>query len=208
MKEVTAKQRVHNRIKRASKGTLFIVQDFLDIASRASAKATLNELVKMDKLERVYNGIFLKPRINRKFNLNIPPTTFEIASEIARKNHQTIVPANNTALNILGFSTQVPVVEEYVTDGPTRSITLPSGQTLLFKHSGKKTYVHTGNIKLDLSIEVLQHIKFSDTVDEIQLLKKISNFLSPIELQQLKTVSKFTTAALSRRIRRIEEFLS
>ena len=71
--------------------------------------------------------------------LNAPanPDPDAIARAIARAHGLTILPEGNTALNLLGLSTQVPAQWQYFSDDPTKSIHW-SGGVIAFKHRANK----------------------------------------------------------------------
>lgn len=145
-------EKIRNRIKRYPKGKLFILNDFIDIADRDTAKVEINKLVKENILRRVYNGIYLKPRINKRLNMEVPPSHYDIVKQIARKNNQQITPYGNTALNLAGLSTQVPATLEYATDGPSRTIQLTPGPVVNFKHVGKKSFFENNDSNFTINI--------------------------------------------------------
>lgn len=61
----------------------------------------------------------------------------QVANAIARNFGWHIAPCGDTALNLLGLSTQVPAVWQYVSDGPYREYTVGNLQ-LKFKHTSNK----------------------------------------------------------------------
>ena len=61
----------------------------------------------------------------------------QVAKAIARNFGWNIAPCGDTALNLLGLSTQVPAVWQYVSDGPYREYTVGNLQ-LKFKHTSNK----------------------------------------------------------------------
>lgn len=57
----------------------------------------------------------------------------EVADAIARKYNWTIAPSGNTALNLLGLSTQVPAKWTYISDGRYASFNVGKAR-IEFKH--------------------------------------------------------------------------
>jgi hypothetical protein len=162
---VSVSGKIKNRVKRLESGRMVIINDFLDISDRDTAKLIINRLVKEGVLNRAYNGVYYKPKINKLFNLEVPPTDYIILKNIARKNNQHIVAAGNTALNLVGLSTQVPMIYEYITDGPSRTVTLKSGLQNHLRHSGTKKFFE--NDEVNLTFEILSYLDDDDIDDQV-----------------------------------------
>lgn len=60
-----------------------------------------------------------------------------VAKALARSYHWTIAPCGNTALNLLGLSTQVSAVWSYISDGPYKTYEW-NNTNLEFKHRTNK----------------------------------------------------------------------
>lgn len=90
----------------------------------------------------------------------------ELARAIARDQNWTIGPKGDAALNILGFSTQVPAIYSYITDGPSKKIEY-EGITILFNKRSNKNI--TGNsYKTILIIEAIRSLGQNNMNDEIR----------------------------------------
>jgi hypothetical protein len=157
---VSVAEKIRSRIKRFKQGQLFILNDFLDISDKDATKLVISRMVKEGVLKRAYNGVYYKPKINMLLNMEVPPSDYAILTNIARKNNQHLVPAGNTALNLVGLSTQIPVIYEYITDGPSRTIRLESGLENRLKHSGTKKFFR--NDEVNLTFEVLTYLDDAD----------------------------------------------
>lgn len=196
--------KIRRRIKRAKQGHFFILNDFLDIADRDLAKVQLNQFVNEGVLKRSYHGVYQKPKVNKKFNLDVPPTVHEIISQIARKNNQQVVPAGDTALNFLGLSTQVPVTYEYLTDGPSRKIKISETQTVKLKHSGTKTFVK-GDIDTAMIIGAL-NLSPAEEFDEKQF-EILAKQLGQKRYQRLSKAAKKSTQKTRHLVDRIGDYV-
>ncbi|WP_270659850.1 DUF6088 family protein [Enterococcus thailandicus] len=179
----TGFEKIKNKIKRAPKGTLFILADFshLDI-SYNTLKELIRRLVKSGDLVLVYRGIYQKPKFNTTLNRNVPASPSEIASTYARKNNWHIVASGDTALNQLGLTTQVPNTYQYKSSGPNREITLKNGQKIQFK-SVLQREIGMNSLSA-LVIEALKAIG-ENQVNEADL-KIIKSKLSTDQLKQLR----------------------
>ena len=128
---------VRVRIENASPGDIFIPADFSDLAEARKITMCLSRLHEDGTLEKVKRGVYMKPRYSQLLNRSVPPREDAVAKAIARNYGWTIVPCGDTALNLLGLSTQVPAVWQYVSDGPYREYTI-GNRALKFKHSANR----------------------------------------------------------------------
>lgn len=92
-------------------------------------------------------------------NKHVYPSPVKIAESIARAFVWDIYPSENTALNIVGLSTQVTNVYEYLSDGPYRK----------YKYRGKEiSFKNTVNKKLRLESNELVYLVTA--IDHLWLL--------------------------------------
>ncbi len=131
------KQEILNKIKNFESNQVFIASDFFDIAGYQTVRSSLNRLVKDKVIIRVMKGIYFKPKYIELIKEYESPSANEVANAIARKYNWTIAPSGNTALNLLGLSTQVPAKWTYVSDGRYASFTF-SNATIEFKHRSNR----------------------------------------------------------------------
>ena len=108
---------IRNRIKKAQPGTIYVAVDFVNISDKANINAYLAVLAEEGVLFRVLRGVYYKPNYNELLQEHVAPDTNKVAQAIARNYGWTIVPSGDTALNMLGLSTQVPSVYIYASDG-------------------------------------------------------------------------------------------
>jgi hypothetical protein len=69
-------------------------------------------------IRRVIRGVYDKPKYSTLLQEYSAPNPNEIADALARNYSWTIAPTGNTALNLLGLSTQVPANWSYISSGP------------------------------------------------------------------------------------------
>ncbi|MBQ8996686.1 hypothetical protein IJ095_01490 [Candidatus Saccharibacteria bacterium] len=98
-----------------------------------TVRQCLNRLESQGKIKRIITGIYYSPRFNELLNEVISPSISKTAEAIARKNNWSIVPDGETALNILGLSTQVPSQWRYASSGPNTEYDI-YGVALSFYH--------------------------------------------------------------------------
>ena len=126
------KQEILNRIDKFESNKAFIASDFFDIAGYDTVRSTLNRLAKDKEIIRIMKGIYYKPEYIELIGEYEAPSVNEVANAIARKYNWTIAPSGNTALNLLGLSTQVPAKWTYISDGRYASFSFGNA-TIEFK---------------------------------------------------------------------------
>jgi len=144
-----------NKIKKAKRGSLFFVEDFLNFGnSKAIAKA-LERLFNKGEISRVARGIYV--RFEKDPILGpVKPGAEAIAKAIAKRDKARIVPTGALALNALGLSTQVPMNVVYLTDGAARRINIGK-RKIIFKKASPKNLTSIGDIS-GLAIQALKEI--------------------------------------------------
>ena len=130
-------QEVRERVLAAEDGSIIITSDFADIADANTVRSALYRLVQNGDLRRILNGIFEKPKFSRLLNEYVAVDPDAVAKALARSYHWTIAPCGNTALNLLGLSTQVTAVWSYISDGPYKTYSW-NNTKLEFKHRTNK----------------------------------------------------------------------
>ena len=130
-------QEIRDRVLDAEESSIFTTSDFADIADANTVRSALHRLVQSETLRRVLNGIYEKPKYSKLLNEYVAPDPDEVAKALARSYHWTIAPCGNTALNMLGLSTQVPAVWSYISDGPYKTYEWDS-TGIEFKHRTNK----------------------------------------------------------------------
>lgn len=165
---------IQERIFNAEDGTIFINSDFADITDADTIRRNLNRQIEKGNLRRVLNGIYEKPKYSSFLKEYIAPDPNMVANTIARSFGWTISPSGNTALNLLGLSTQVPTTWTYVSDGPYREFTLDN-ITIKFKHRTNKEITGLSYITL-LVIQALKTIGKDNITDSVilHLSKRLS----------------------------------
>ncbi len=158
-------QKLRERILLAEEGTVFVSSDFADIADNTSIRQGLKRLCQNGDIRRVIRGVYEKPKYSALLEECVATDPNQIAIALARNYRWSISPCGNTALNLLGISTQVPSLWSYVSDGPYKTYELDS--TLLeFKHRANREI--TGNSYMtNLVIHALKTIGKSNVTPKI-----------------------------------------
>lgn len=163
-------QKIRERIENSVDGTIFTTADFVDIAEKNTIRQNMLRLVNEGVIRRIINGVYVKPHFSNLLGEYIAPDPNAVAEAIAKSYHWTIAPNGNTALNLLGLSTQVPATWSYISDGPYRKYEW-SNTVIEFKHRTNKEV--TG-----LSYMTVLLIQALKTLGKDNITQDTINFLS------------------------------
>ena len=164
-------QEIRARILAAEDGAVFVAPDFADIADTATIRQGLKRLYQSGIIRRIIRGIYEKPKYSKLLDEYVAADPDAVAKALARCYHWTIAPCGNTALNLLGLSTQVTAVWSYISDGPYKTYEWNSTK-LEFKHRTNKEI--TGlSYMTSLVIQALKTLgRINVTPEIIQTLSK------------------------------------
>ena len=172
-------QEIRARILAAEDGAVFVASDFADIADTATIRQGLKRLSQSGIIRRIIRGVYEKPKYNKLLDEYVAADPNAVAKALARSYHWTIAPCGNTALNLLGLSTQVTAVWSYISDGPYKTYEWNSTK-LEFKHRTNKEI--TGlSYMTSLVIQALKTLGRTNVTPEI--IQKLSKKLSEDEKQ-------------------------
>ena len=172
-------QEIRARILAAEDGAVFVAPDFADIADTATIRQGLKRLYQSGIIRRIIRGIYEKPKYSKLLDEYVAADPDAVAKALARCYHWTIAPCGNTALNLLGLSTQVTAVWSYISDGPYKTYEWNSTK-LEFKHRTNKEI--TGlSYMTSLVIQALKTLGRANVTAEI--IQTLSEKLSEDEKQ-------------------------
>ncbi len=172
-------QEIRDRILNMEDGSIFCTSDFVDIADTNTVRSALHRLVQEGILRRIVNGLFEKPKHSKLLGEYVAADPEAVAKALARNYHWTIAPCGNTALNLLGLSTQVTAVWSYISDGPYKTYEW-NATKLEFKHRTNKEI--TGlSYMTSLVIQALKTLGKTNVTPEI--IQELSGKLSDTEKQ-------------------------
>ncbi len=156
------------KIKKARRGSVFFIEDFLRFGSSMAVGKALERLVEKDEISRVARGMYACLKTHELFG-KVQPTVEEIAKAIAKRDKARITPTGVMALNALGLSTQIPLNIVYLTDGSARTVKIGK-RTIKFKKTSPKNLAAIGTIS-SLVVQALKEIgKDKVTEDEIKII--------------------------------------
>ena len=164
-------QEIRESILSAEEGSVFSTSDFADIADTNTVRSALYRLIQDGTLRRILKGVYEKPKYSKLLDEYVAADPEAVANALARSYHWTIAPCGNTALNLLGLSTQVTAVWSYISDGPYKTYEWNSTK-LEFKHRTNKEI--TGlSYMTSLVIQALKTLGRSNVTPEvIQMLSE------------------------------------
>jgi hypothetical protein len=169
------------KIKKAGRGSLFFSESFTMKGNADAVRKALERLVKKGEIERVANGIYVRPEIDPVIG-KVSPGIDAVVRAIAKRDKARIVPTGIYALNKLGLSTQVPMNVVYLTDGASRKIKV-AGRIVKFKKVSPKNVAAIGAISC-LAIQALRAIgKDKVTGKEIKQIQTMLKKEKPTHLE-------------------------
>ena len=160
------------QIKNNEEGTIFLTEDFAQIANANALRVALYRLVKRGVLYRLASGIYVKPKTSQLLNQIVLPSLNDIAQAIAKRDRARIIPTGSFAMHALGLSEQIPLNVVYYTDGKARKIKIDN-RNITFKKVSPKKLALKGKIS-KLAVLALTEIgKNSVTKSEEDKIVKI-----------------------------------
>ncbi len=199
MKRVIYLNQIEDRIRNSPRGTVFVTSDFADLASSDAANKALLRLEEVGLIRRILFGVYEYPEYNDFLGEHIEPSPDKVARALARKFGWTIVPCGDTALNMLGLSTQVPAVWLYVSDGTYKEYSY-GNTTIQFKRTTNKE-ISKISYKTALVIQSLKALGREAITSEI--IGKIKSVTNAEEKRQMFTEAKYATAWIYKIIKEI-----
>lgn len=174
--------KVSKRIGRWKRGRVFTPKDLLSLGDRAAVDQTLSRLARKGHIRRLAHGIYDVPRISPKLG-PLSPDPDQVARAIARANGHKVQMAGAQAANALGLSMQVPARTEYLTDGPTRQVTLGK-RVVTLRHASPKTLVAPGS----RAGTVVQALRYLGPDEASRAVGHLASTLAPADRKALAQV--------------------
>ena len=190
---------IKKRIMDSPDGSVFTTVDFADVIENSRVGVILSRLEEDGLIRRVIRGIYEKPVYNDFLKEYIAPSPSLVAAALARNFGWTIVPCGDTALNLLGLSTQVPATWSYVSDGTYKEYTYDS-TTIKFKRTTNKE-ISKLSYKTALVVQALKALG-KDNIDDI-VISKLKNDLTDEEKENMLTEAKAATSWVYEYIKQI-----
>ena len=190
---------IKTRIMNSPEGSVFTTVDFADVIENSRVGVILSRLEEDGVIRRVMRGIYDKPVYNDFLKEYIAPSPSLVAEALARNFGWTIVPCGDTALNILGLSTQVPAAWSYVSDGTYKEYTYDN-TTIKFKRTTNKE-ISKLSYKTALVVQALKALG-KDNIDDA-IINKLKNDLTAEEKATALLEAKTATSWIYEYIKQI-----
>lgn len=190
---------IKTRIMNSPEGSVFSTVDFADVIENSRVGVILSRLEEDGVIRRVLRGIYDKPMYNEFLKEYLAPSPSLVAEALARNFGWTIVPCGDTALNILGLSTQVPAAWSYVSDGTYKEYTYDN-TTIKFKRTTNKE-ISKLSYKTALVVQALKALG-KDNIDEA-IINKLKNDLNDEEKSTALLEAKAATSWIYEYIKQI-----
>lgn len=134
---------------------MLVPGDFLDIGSRSAVDLALHRLAKKGTIRRLARGVYDYPEEHPVLGL-LSPKAETVAEALAGRDRTRLQPAGAYAANELGLSEQVPAKAVFLTDGPSRTVTI-GPMTIQLKHTTPKNMAAAGRLS-GLVIQALREL--------------------------------------------------
>lgn len=183
-------------IKGTGRGYVFSAADFSDKFNGATVDWVLSSLVLQNKIRRVIRGVYDFPKYSELLNQYLSPEIDKVAHTLARKFKWRIEPSGDTALYLLGLSTQVPARYVYHSDGPKREYDV-LGNQLEFKKIALKN-IGFKYAESALLVQGFKSLGKDNISAEIiaALKQKIDSKLYPKIIKDTKTVTDWVYSVI------------
>ena len=192
---------IRKRIQESRAGSVFVASDFADITENVKVGVSLSRLEEEGLIKRVMRGVYYKPEYSKLLGENVAPSPNNVAYAIARNFGWSIVPCGDTALNLLGLSTQVPAAWSYVSDGPYKDYSYDN-TIIKFKHTTNKeiskltpkTALVIQALKTlgkdNIRNETIERIKESTTLNERKIMLREAQYATAWIYEAIKLICR------------------
>ena len=194
----TIENKITNKIKKCGRGNFFFASDFVLYGEQKSISKALDRLTDNGFLLRISRGVYYYPKKDKILGLGVLyPTLEDIAEGVAKRDKVRIVPTGLYALNRLGFSTQVPMNVQYLTDGYNKKLTLFNGATIQFKHTSPKNLAFNSKLAMMLTF-AYKTLGKEQITEEIMLRTKelLSNDTNRVVEQDYKLMPAWVSSII------------
>jgi hypothetical protein len=190
--------KVVSRIYGHGRGWVFTKKDLSDCGGSMAVEKALLRLRKKGTVRLLIRGVYDYPRFSRLFDGPASPEASQIAQAIARKFGWSIYPSGETALNLLGLSTQVPAKYVFYSDGPSKKYDWKGGELVFIKRTIKET--SSLSRKTVLVVQALKALGQKNVDQELlsRLTKKLSTKEKSTALREARYVTGWVYDAIQK----------
>lgn len=190
MKRPDYLNQIRGNIERAEAGSVFVSTDFTDIADKKTVNMGLIRLADEGLIKKILFGVYYKPEFSELLCETVAPSPNKVAHALARNFGWSIAPCGDTALNLLGLSTQVSSQWVYVSDGAYKEYSFDN-TVIKFKRTTNKE-ISKLSYKTALTIQALKALG-KDNVSE-QIICRLKKTLGEEDKEKMLTEAKSATS--------------
>jgi hypothetical protein len=172
--------RIARRVKCLPKGQPFSIRRFTGFGTKNAVSKAIARLVNRGELERVYRGIYMRPKPGR-YVARARPNPLQLISLIARQKHLTLQIHGANAVRRFGLSTQMPLIPIYYSNGASQSVFMGKAEVRLI-HAAPMVMQHAGT-EVGVAISALFYLGKDGATPEC--IAAIRKGLSPEDLVTL-----------------------
>lgn len=191
----SSKNQIQKKISKASFGEIFFLDDFSKYGSSDNIRKVLSRLEQEGLVERLAQGIYLKPKKDPLLG-TLYPTTEEIAKQIGQRDKARIAPTGVLALYLLGLSTQVPLKAVYLSDGSQREVKI-GNRTIQFKKTVPKSFAIKDEL-LHLIVQAFKEVGQNKVTEDF--LQKIKPSVLQLDEQVVQKQLKYAPVWIQKQI--------
>lgn len=195
----TIEDKVINRVYGNGRGWAFSKNDFIDLGSASAIDQALSRLAKKQRIRRVMRGLYDYPKYSELLSKELATNMDQVAHALARKFSWNIQVSGNTALNVLGLSSQVPGKYVYLCNAKSCEYQIGQ-QQLIFKKGRLKDmgFKYAESALLVQAIKALDKRKLHSS--EKLLIRK---YFGQREIKWLLKDTRYTTSWIYEQIKDI-----
>ncbi|WP_311772059.1 DUF6088 family protein [Pseudomonas fluvialis] len=146
---------VAQRVRYLPKGQLFSIRRFDGVGTKNAVSKAVARLIKRGELERVYRGVYMRPKAGR-YSASAPPDPWQLINLIAKEKRLSLQIHGADAVRRFGLSTQMPLILIFYTNGASRSVFIGKGEIRLI-HAPPMVMQHAGT-KVGAAISALFYL--------------------------------------------------
>jgi predicted transcriptional regulator of viral defense system len=133
---------VRKKIWAKHRGWVFSAKEFANLGPRTAVDQALLRLQRIGEIRRIARGIYEYPKVHPEIGV-LSPSPEAVAMAVAAKTNSRVMASGAKAANLLGFSTQVPAQNVFLTDGRSHKIRI-GNQWVVLKHVAPSKMIGAG----------------------------------------------------------------
>lgn len=173
-------QSITSKVEHLPPGEPFASTSFLKLGSRSAVDNCLSRLVKQGAIERVTQGVYIRPKHSR-FVGSVKPEINKVIKTIAESNGETLQVHGAEAARRFKLSTQMPTQPTYYTSGSSRTLKIGNLNIKLI-HAAQRKLQLSGK-KSGLALSALWYVGNENLTPDI--VEQVCSKLETNELEEL-----------------------